>query len=277
MIPRIIYNFWDDRENIPNIIKKCLQILKKNHVGWDIRTYDFKSLPSDLKFPKNYDQLSIQHQTDWIRLQILKNGGIWLDISTITNKPIDTIINMKSNTTQVYPATFGGESFENWLIAAPKNDIFIKKWSEHFKHAIEMGFSEYKKTIDPNWVIYDRLPYLTMHAASVKTRKELPNYPITILDSSSENYPFQIHRDCNWNGSCIGSKIINDSNKYPFIKLRGHDRNMIETFDILGNYSNKTIFGQHPNNIVIIIILAIVFIFIIVFSIFQIKNIFSQT
>ena len=99
---------------------------KKNHVGWDIRTYDFKSLPSDLKFPKNYDQLSITHQTDWIRLQLLKNGGIWLDVSTITNKPIDTIINMKSNTTQVYPATFGGESVENWLIAAPKNDYLLK-------------------------------------------------------------------------------------------------------------------------------------------------------
>jgi mannosyltransferase OCH1-like enzyme len=273
MIPRIIYNFWDDKENIPNVIKKCLQILKKNHVGWDIRTYDFKSLPSDLKFPKKYDQLSIQAKTDWIRLQLLKNGGIWLDISTITNKPIDTIINMESNTTQVYPSTFGGESFESWLIAAPINDIFIKKWSEHFKHAIEMGFSEYKKTIDPNWVIYDRLPYLTIFAASVKTRKELPDYPITILDSSSENYPFQLHRDCNWNANCIGSQIIKNKIKYPFIKLRGDDRFMIENFDMLGNYSNKTTFGQHPNNIVIIIILAIVFIFIIVFSIFQIKKI----
>ena len=139
-----------------------------------------------------------------------------------------------------------------------------------------MGFSEYKKTINPNWVIYDRLPYLTMHAASVQTRKELPDYPITILDSSSENYPFQIHRDCNWNTICIGSKMINDNIKYPFIKLRGEDRFMTESFDMLGNYSNKTTFGQHPSNIVIIIILAVVFIFIIVFSIFQIKKIKKQ-
>ena len=271
MIPKRIYSYWHDKSNLPHIVEKCLEELRKNHKGWEIIVYDANSLPSNLTFPNNYKNLSHQAKSDWIRLNLLRDGGIWLDASILVNIPLNKIFDMNFDGLQGYKTPFESNAVESWLLVVPKNSIFIEKWIQHFKEAIEMGFEEYKKTINPNWGIYSQLPYLTIHAACSKTRADLPDYPIKLFDSTKKPYgPFIIHKECDWNTTSLTWRIVKEAQNYPILKIRGCDRTGIEWFNILGMYTKETFFGKYPL-LLPVILCAIILVFWLFFSGFDLK------
>ena len=116
MIPKIIYVFWEGNMNV--FIRACFNNIKRMNPGFEVKLLTSESI--DQK-PKNFDDLKVQHKSDWARIEaIAKTGGVWIDISSIVLKPFDSWIDFDSDTFHGFEVPFGCDVIENWAFAAPK-------------------------------------------------------------------------------------------------------------------------------------------------------------
>lgn len=248
-LPPILWSYWDNIDTMPknviNIINKRKKKLKNwHHVILSTDTlYNFINI-NDI--PKNFDTLIPAHKADWIRLYLLnKYGGIWIDASIIVNNPMvfksmyNYTIKKDAKLTAFYLGDDQYSFIENWFIIAPKNSYIIKKWLNEFEDAINIGFMNYKNKIINMGInvlhIYiwgSEDTYLTMHAGLQKLiqRNEIDKSDILLYDACETM--FNIHCNCNWDNECIKDKLNNsiEIKNIPFIKLRSHDRNLLNEF-----------------------------------------------
>ncbi|OLP96569.1 hypothetical protein AK812_SmicGene21172 [Symbiodinium microadriaticum] len=109
------------------------------------------------EMPEGFDDLSIQHKSDAIRLALLvKYGGVWLDASTLLLQPLSNVVNMADPSQRIFYANqnfinreiwaehrYGSEfHIENWFFAAPPQDPFLARTLScvKFGHSISDKF-----------------------------------------------------------------------------------------------------------------------------------------
>ena len=93
LIPRSIFTFWDS-DTLPPLVKGAIRLMRQQNVGWSVNVLSTKNL-------KEYglghvlklcgaQGLTQAHLADLIRLETLSRfGGVWLDASIITTKPLE--------------------------------------------------------------------------------------------------------------------------------------------------------------------------------------------
>lgn len=255
-LPKTIWMYWDSPEQ-PKLISDIIDHNKTILKGWRVHVLNKNTVREFLnpdKFPEDYGNYGAQHQSDWIRLAILKDyGGCWIDASIILNSK-DAMENlyMRSQEEQSQFTGFSwhsndgnlfrhpsGASFplviENWFIMAPKNGFLMTAFLKEYESALKMNFIEYKKTIlaenikvDPIYNINDSNDvYLTQHTCFQKVLQTLDNIPPMIV-LKAEDTMFKIRVDCNMDCSCIMNKLKDDpkaTQQIPYIKLVFCDRN----------------------------------------------------
>ena len=239
------------RESIPPSIENIIKLRIANLNGYEhvLLTKDNIYDYIDKKeFPTNYNKLSIQAKTDWIRLYLLYTyGGIWMDASIIITKlnDINEIYdNCYKNKYELMAFYLDGRLLnkdeysyiESWFLIAPINSNVIKKWKKEFEHAVDIGFDEYnlqiKKVVDlSNLGNLDK--YLTIHATIKKliTNNEIDKNKIYL--KKAEDDMFNLHTKCNWKTSCIIDALKNEEHlNLKYVKLRCNDRddNLIINF-----------------------------------------------
>ena len=254
-LPRTIWIYWDQSE-LPNDINAIIKNNKNVLDGWTINVLNSDNLNTYLdtaSFPKNYDKLSIENKSDYIRLKLLeKNGGVWMDASIIINSKEDfeNLFSecLKSNI-DLMAFTLGNKDYsynyhqyiENWFLVAPRNSKLINLWLIEFEKAIDMDFDKYIEFIqdDLHVKICDHIKsygtYLTQHIAlQTVLQKKLTNLKPTILLKSSEDTMFKLPTDCNWEKECIKNKFNNETEnvkKIPYLKFIGSHRKYGMNFD----------------------------------------------
>jgi len=153
-IPKVIWSFWQNMapkgshtsEDLPPFIHMCVRVWRQLNPDHDVRVLDLTTMwkwlsPHDL--PSNFKHMSIQHQSDLIRLALLaKHGGIWLDASAFTVKPMKEILSNKPNARTFFhmPSLWADPALKaadkrvsdmyhayNWFLAAPANDTLIMR------------------------------------------------------------------------------------------------------------------------------------------------------
>lgn len=238
-VPRTIWAYWDDpkppRFVVDNIMK-WHKILK----GWSINLLNRETIhvPSAIA-----DGLArIEHQSDWIRLHLLREyGGVWMDVGIQVNAPaLEALEGLRNESMRVKSQWTGyklNEKHENWFIMAPKRSLVIRAWFDEYEQAVRMGFKAYKVALLKEGVKindiygYDEDVYLTQHAClrAVLTRMQnkngarVPMHPMIAMDAYESM--FKIHGECKWEVDCIRLRVQNgDVNDIPFIKMRGMDR-----------------------------------------------------
>ena len=244
ILPKTIWIFWDKPElphNISLIINNNKQKLGNE---WTINVLNDTNINNYLDtsiFPKNYDNLAVQHKSDFLRLKLLhKYGGIWMDASIIINskdeldkifmKTIDDNIELTAFTLFDKDDSYKYHQYiENWFLIAPQNSNIISLWIEEFENAINMGFIEYKTYIKEKlnvklfYKIENSNCYLTMHTALQVVLQNKIDYIPKLLLLKSEDNMFKLYSDCGWDNDCIKTKFENDIEikKIPYIKLTG--------------------------------------------------------
>ena len=105
MVPKIIHYCWFSKEEVPPLIKKCIQSWKKHMPDykiklWDSHSFDFSSVP----FVKEaYEAKKWAFVTDYVRLYALyTEGGIYLDSDVRILKSLDPFLNYNFFTAQEY-------------------------------------------------------------------------------------------------------------------------------------------------------------------------------
>lgn len=232
-LPRTIWAYWDD-PNPPKFIEDNISEWHSNLHGWTITLLNRDSFKVPEWVAKS--GLGVQHQSDWIRLYLLKTyGGVWMDAGIITNasNSLQALEELRNQSIAIQSQWTGyalDKKHENWFIMAPHMSPFVIKWFDEYERAIRMGFDVYKAELKKEGVdvsdIYhsEEDTYLTQHAClrAVLTRR--PNTPPMIVRDAYESM-FKIHGECNWDKECIQRRIkTTDVSGIPFIKLRGNDR-----------------------------------------------------
>lgn len=136
--PKIIWSFWGrfrticfnnapcrtpsfgPDEPLPAIVKLSIDSWKKLNPEYDVRVLDDATMWNYLdraELPRAFECLDVVHVSDVVRLALLvKYGGVWLDASMVTLKPLTQILNDVS-----HPATYVQWSsrryVENYLLA----------------------------------------------------------------------------------------------------------------------------------------------------------------
>jgi hypothetical protein len=258
IIPKIIWVYWDNLQNIP----LCIQNVWKNNYNI-IKTWKVNFLSNDTlnqyipaeEMP-SFKKLAIAQKADWIRVYLLEHyGGCWCDAGIIINNENaltamrNESINKQSLYTGFYFKTRVEDNnifsyVENWFMMAPKFSTIIKLWRQEFEKAIGIGFINYRKKIRKNKSlnlkgVYNlqnpRDVYLTQHACFYNISQNFSNNLINhIILYLAEDSMFKLQDECGWNRDCIHDRLDNDPSvkNIPFIKLVTDDR---KGFD-LANY-----------------------------------------
>lgn len=86
--------WWQGEENAPEIVKACINSIKKNHRGKVVvlseRNYlNYSNIPDYVVQKMKQGKMSLTHFSDILRYNLLYNwGGAWIDATCLLTKPI---------------------------------------------------------------------------------------------------------------------------------------------------------------------------------------------
>jgi hypothetical protein len=156
-----IWSYWEQGvDEIYPFYKLCIKTwIKKNpfHNIIIIDKYNIYNYLTREELPPNWEKIKvIQLKSDFVRLALLvKYGGIWMDISTICIKPINTVFKQEKSIEGFALRRYDNNNelsvFESWFITGKKDSKIIKKWRNELLKAFGNSKSVeemYKKYFD---------------------------------------------------------------------------------------------------------------------------------
>jgi len=233
-VPKVLYMFWHDRK-LGKELRHMVALAKRMNPTWKIKLLSEKSY---CKKPQGFDKLQPAHKSDWYRISYIeKYGGVWMDISCIHLRPLESWVDLRSPALQGFRWLGRTATMENWAFAAPPDNAFVREWKREFESAIVMGFSTYTRRYDKTLFKSDTelfiMPYLTQHAAWRVVRRRFPQakhpeFRVKMHSSTHRAFgPLAIPLAID-DGDVLASLLsIAPAKRYremPFIKLRHWDR-----------------------------------------------------
>lgn len=244
-IPRIIWTYWHDHTNIPDIVKKCIESWKNSNPDHRVIILNKELVKKLCEY--DLDTLNVgdfhARVADFARLLIVaKYGGIWMDSSIICTESLAWVhkhgdgdegcdlvgFYAPFTTNMKYPVT------ENWFFAAPVQSEFMKDWLSEALFMTtfpsESAYVDYISMNTRNFEWHDMrssLPYLIMHlCASVVQQRNYGKYKMYMYNALEG--PFKYLSENNWElPKSFESLCKNKSLQTPLIKMRGKERNYL--------------------------------------------------
>lgn len=242
-IPQTIWTFWSSKEK-PPLIQKCLANFKKFNPDWTINVMNLDDVPEELR------SLTPQRQSDWLRLNRLKDyGGVWLDASIILTEPLEWVrkIQQNDNTdgfmyySNRHTVDKDTPVIESWFIAAVPQSPTIQKWFEEFDYACRKHGNDgrayindlvqrFGKGLQKKLLANIDMPdYLSVY---ISHQKVINIDKISSKDFSwelDETGPYVYHIKNAWNSEKTVKNLIEEPARYEpkLIKLIGSDRHYI--------------------------------------------------
>jgi predicted O-methyltransferase YrrM len=269
-IPKHIFTFWDSRP-MPKLIKLCIDAIRRLNPDWEVHVLSLANLTNvPQPHPIGFEKLKIQHQTDWLRLVLLKYyGGVWLDASVIPLQPVSSWVDLNSNAVQGFATPWFERDcrcqiLENWAVAAPTGNSLLEAWLLEYERAITLGFTEYQKELKSLGqaqgktykVINDNLPYLSQHAAFMRVHMTRRRDPLIV--HSSDQGPLWFVSASNYSAATAAQMLTTFDkshcafSKVPFLKLPGNERDevsrLLEGQNYTGNSAVHTALGLPSSN-----------------------------
>lgn len=262
MIPKNIFMFWKGKTT--HLVDICLKRIHNLHPEFNIEVFN-----TSIEKVDGFDSLSVQHQSDWVRIcAIEKYGGIWLDATCFLMKPVTHWVDMNKMQLQGFSAPFANDCIENWAFAAPKNDELVRTWKKVFKNAIESGFEKFKTesfSLLQNHVIFNHMPYLTMHGCYI-IASEKTGMKASLKKSCDGPFEYLCKTDFKSSQS-IQYLIDNKNTDIPFIKFRGAEHNYLinntfKLFEFGVTYSHDYNFAFVVLAFLVVLLISIIIIYI---------------
>ena len=255
-IPKKIWVYWDNYDNLPNSIDNIIKYNKKTIKTWKIIYLSDENINEFIpqhEFPKNINNIIVQAKSDWVRLYLLnKYGGLWLDASIIVNN--EEILNElvkesflnNSDLTSYYlnSRIVNDQHFthiETSFLMSPVNSYFVERWKKEFEYAIDIGFKNYKNLLLSQGFNLKKIfdggdddVYLMIHACAYKVGSEYIFNPNVLL-YKAEDEIYYLQETCGWENKCISDKLNKDSSvkNIPLIKLVNKNRENLNLDDFI--------------------------------------------
>ena len=125
VVPKNIFTYWDDPNNIPDLVAGCIARMHHFNPDWTIYLL-YPGVPNVEPPPQKMANACCggfddpTHQADWYRSAALaKYGGVWLDSTSIVNQPIDRWADLDMDAVQGWEWVGGNLAMENWGFVVP--------------------------------------------------------------------------------------------------------------------------------------------------------------
>mmetsp|Transcript_34102 Transcript_34102/g.85022 ORF Transcript_34102/g.85022 Transcript_34102/m.85022 type:complete len:326 (+) Transcript_34102:30-1007(+) len=240
VVPKRIFTYWSDPNNIPDLVAGCIARMKHFNPTWSLYVL-YPNVPGVEPPPPKlansccggFDDAT--HLADWYRAAALgKYGGVWLDSTAIVNQPLEKWVKLDLNAVQGWEWVGGNNAMENWGFVVPYRSLLMQTWTAEMRAAWQMGPELYCANINPAVKIKDELrpwlPYLTMHACFVVAWTRLPHETVRFISSSMDpGMPFHFLSVTGWDSKKALNLIFHQMSaaeiaNTTFFKLRGDER-----------------------------------------------------
>jgi hypothetical protein len=146
-IPRVLWTYWPDGPS--PFIHACLDNWRRCAPDHEVRLLDRASLPPWLPTLRaDFDTLSVQRQTDWLRVQLLtRHGGIWMDAATLLSRDLAWLHETRKRRAADYVGFYLDRDttrptlplIEASLMASVPGGPFVTALASAFDHALDEG------------------------------------------------------------------------------------------------------------------------------------------
>ena len=141
-----VFTYWHQGEAAaPRLVTLCIEQLRVLHPGWDIHVLDSESVVGwiePIAVPADkLEKLSIAHQSDLIRTQLLlRHGGVWADPTVFLVRPLDQWLpKYMDSGLFLFHRPGRDRLISNWFIASEPGNILLERlyerlcryWSEN--------------------------------------------------------------------------------------------------------------------------------------------------
>ena len=238
--PKIIWIYWHSADNIPEVVKICIERIRFFCPDYKINILNESNVSDFIDLPEVPKDLPIAIVADLIRLMLLeKYGGVWMDSSIFLNEDLGWVYSEIDNhdafvfysdectLDESNPVT------ENWFIIAPENSKFIKCWLKEFSACIFSGnpTAYYNSEKNDKGFIQKltKPDYLLCYISAMKVTRE---NRFNILYASSASVGHYFNYKHKFNGYYVAAELTlkNESNieKVKLIKLNSGSRDEVE-------------------------------------------------
>lgn len=136
---RIIWMCWlQGMENAPEIVKKCVESVKRNMPKYEVRVltaenmFDYVTLPDHIVRKYQKGTITFTHFSDILRTALLvQHGGIWLDATVLLTDAIPaqmtdaSLFLLQKSKLQIIP-----HMGSSWFIVAQKGNAVLRRMLE---------------------------------------------------------------------------------------------------------------------------------------------------
>ena len=130
MIPKIIHYCWfSDLPDYPPLVIKCIDSWKKFLPDYEIKlwnssNFDLSSCPYA---QEAYNERKFAFASDYVRLQVLYRGGVYLDSDIEVLKNFDNLLNNKAFTGFESPGNIAA-----WIFGSEKGNPIFKEFLDYY-------------------------------------------------------------------------------------------------------------------------------------------------
>jgi hypothetical protein len=172
MIPKVIYRSWFT-QNLPSKVEKSVKKLIKDNPSYehiiytDAQIHDYVNANFEKNITSAFNSLGhIVPKVDFWRYLILyRNGGVYVDIDSSINVPLNNIIN--ENDEAIISAENNDDNFVQWA-------LFFKKEHPILKEVIDIVVHNISNNLYPNYLTNaEDLIKLTAGGAFTKAIKKI--------------------------------------------------------------------------------------------------------
>jgi hypothetical protein len=246
-IPRIIWTYWHEPQNIPPLISKCMDTWREMNPDYEIVVLDVDKVKQlcgvDLGSMPHIDLSVHARVADYCRLVVVaKFGGFWIDASMLCLEPLEWISQLQQSTGAEMVGFYAPHTTnkdypipESWFFAAPPRSPFVTAWKNEAL-AMATEFVDDKaymahiidETDTDIQGLKESLPYLAIHLwATVVMQRRASKYNVHLMDAMSG--PFKYLHENGWKqGPALEALCEKKELQTGLIKLRGAERNYIE-------------------------------------------------
>ncbi len=145
--PKIIWTcWWQGEENLPPVVKKCIESIRKYCPDYELRVitadnmHDYVELPDYIMQKHRKGSITRTQLSDLLRVALLaKYGGLWMDATVFLTEPLSQAILEAPFFAFHCRELYQGQS---WFLKAGKDDIIIRCLKnfmfEYWKHENRM-------------------------------------------------------------------------------------------------------------------------------------------
>jgi hypothetical protein len=245
VVPKIIWSYWDNPDTVPKAVHLCKKSWEKYNPGYEIRLLhksnykEYVKIPDNIVNHPNFND-SNQRFSDLLRLCLLsEHGGIWCDSSILVKQSFDSwLFDNKNKELYAFTIEFGNHPtrppvIESWFLAAPPRSPFVTLWRDEFFRIADFNSpADYVKELEQKGIDirdWHGPVYLAIHVSAAKIL-QFNKYPLDKLQLwPTESGPFKYLVKNDWNSEkAVHDACSDKSLRYPFIKMRAPERNVLE-------------------------------------------------